>query len=234
MILKLPLKRGVTLEGRDVIWTPNFLDFDRCISQYFAENKLDWYKKNFGLDGHNGLDIILLRGENIYATSPRGKVIEISDDESAGIGVVVWDYNNRYKTIYWHLKLGSVKVKLGQEVPAGTLLGLGNNTGWSTGDHLHFGLKKTNERGATINRDNGFNGAIDPIPFFEQNDMILTKAQVNKLYNAIFYRDADKGADGYVGKDLDFVLNELMQSEEAKRYGRVREVVKKQIENWEK
>jgi murein DD-endopeptidase MepM/ murein hydrolase activator NlpD len=41
-------------------------------------------------------------------------------------------------TIYAHLKRGSVVVKKGQTVQAGTLLGKVGNSGSSTSPHLHF------------------------------------------------------------------------------------------------
>ena len=55
----------------------------------------------------------------------------------------------------------------GQEVKCGDLLGLGDSTGLSTGDHLHFGLKPCNKDGVSSNEGNGYFGAIDPIPFYE-------------------------------------------------------------------
>ena len=44
------------------------------------------------------------------------------------------------KTIYWHL-IKEIPVKVGQKVQAGDVVGYADNTGFSTGDHLHFGLK---------------------------------------------------------------------------------------------
>ncbi len=50
--------------------------------------------------------------------------------------------------IYAHLLLGSVKVKKGQAVDAGQVIGLSGNTGYSTGPHLHFAIRH-NARGRT-------------------------------------------------------------------------------------
>ena len=38
----------------------------------------------------------------------------------------------------------------------------------TTGSHLHFGLKEVDNTGRTVNWNNGYNGAIDPAPFFNQ------------------------------------------------------------------
>lgn len=43
---------------------------------------------------------------------------------------------------YLHLKQGSIKVKAGQQIKAGALLGHSGNTGRSTGPHLHFVVQK--------------------------------------------------------------------------------------------
>jgi len=211
-----PIKNGITVDGRDMIPVNNFSDLERCIYQYFGENKLDWYKKTFNMDGHNGWDVWALRGADIVA-SHDGVVVEVSTDESAGIGVVIWDKVS-LKTIYWHLKTGSVVVNVGQEVKAGDKLGLCNNTGWSTGDHLHFGIKETNEQGSSINKDNGYYGAIDPMPFFISKNNTMTWTQINTLSLLTFKRPADEGMRGYVGRDYDFVASEFLHSKENQLY----------------
>ncbi|PKM01377.1 MAG: peptidase M23, partial [Gammaproteobacteria bacterium HGW-Gammaproteobacteria-7] len=43
---------------------------------------------------------------------------------------------------YLHLSRGSVRVRPGQQVKVGTLLGKSGNTGRSTGPHLHFVVQK--------------------------------------------------------------------------------------------
>ena len=63
--------------------------------------------------------------------------------------------------------------QLGWQVKAGDLIGYADNTGASTGDHLHFGLKpqaQNESNGAWYNTEqlNGYNGAIDPFPFLVQ------------------------------------------------------------------
>jgi murein DD-endopeptidase MepM/ murein hydrolase activator NlpD len=96
-----------------------------------------------------------------------------------GLGVVVrstemFDYAGGqvyFKTIYWHLKKGSFKVKPGQIVKVGDILAETDNTGFSSGTHLHFGLKpvvpgEMDMVWYNTSQDNGYMGAIDPVPFF--------------------------------------------------------------------
>ncbi len=50
-------------------------------------------------------------------------------------------HDNGYRTLYGHLKNGTLEVGVGDEVRAGELLGIGDNSGWSTGSHLHFEVR---------------------------------------------------------------------------------------------
>src|SRR3990167_7526417 len=134
--------------------------------------------KYWGMMGHNGLDIPCNDSEPILA-SHDGVVVETSSDESAGLGVVLWDDVQLVKTIYWHLK--SFPVQVGNRVKRGDIIGLADNTGFSSGNNLHFGLKQTNQNGTTVNWENGFAGAVDPWPHLVWfNDMELIKLKDSK------------------------------------------------------
>ncbi len=84
---------------------------------------------------HNGLDIKVERGDTIYAAFD-GKV-RITAYQRRGYGhYVVIRHNNGIETLYAHL---SKKLVIeNQNVKAGQPIGLGGNTGRSTGSHLHF------------------------------------------------------------------------------------------------
>jgi hypothetical protein len=69
-----------------------------------------------------------------------------------------------YKTIYYHLE--KVLVKAGDKIKQGQIIGLADNTGkYTTGSHLHFGLKFL-KNGKVENYYNGYFGAVDPAPYF--------------------------------------------------------------------
>ena len=84
---------------------------------------------------HKGLDIKVYIGDTIRAAFA-GKV-RIVRYEGRGYGkyVVIRHYNG-LETIYGHLSAQLVTED--QEVQAGDAIGLGGNTGRSTGSHLHF------------------------------------------------------------------------------------------------
>ena len=181
MILRPPLKRGITTRDKETIWVKNLGELVRCISQYFGENKNSFYKE-LGMKGHNGLDIVCLRGEEIIA-SHDGVVIEVSEDINLGIGVVLWNKEERIKTLYWHHKEN--KVKVGQEVKTGDILGLADSTGMSTGDHLHFGCKQTDINGLTINKDNGYFGAVNPLLYLKPHMKLIRKEGTPEVWAVV-------------------------------------------------
>lgn len=61
----------------------------------------------------------------------------------AGGNHVVLDHGNGEHSMLAHFQRGSVKVKPGERVPAGALLGLCGNSGNSSEPHLHYHLQNT-------------------------------------------------------------------------------------------
>ena len=99
---------------------------------------------------HEGLDFTAPKGTDVFATAD-GTVVQ-SDNNSSGYGnVIVIDHGYGYKTRYAHLS--AFKVRAGQKVKRGELIGLVGNSGLSTAPHLHYEVEKNNER-------------VDPINFF--------------------------------------------------------------------
>ena len=84
---------------------------------------------------HKGIDLKVLKGDTIRAAF-NGKV-HIKAFERRGYGYyVVLRHPNGLETIYGHLS--KILVEENQIVRAGETIGLGGNTGRSTGSHLHF------------------------------------------------------------------------------------------------
>ena len=86
---------------------------------------------------HQGLDLSLKTGDPIYATFD-GKV-RVSKAVGGYGNLIIIRHNNGLETYYGHLSQRDVST--GDWVVAGQQIGLGGNTGRSTGPHLHFEVR---------------------------------------------------------------------------------------------
>jgi murein DD-endopeptidase MepM/ murein hydrolase activator NlpD len=114
---------------------------------------------------HNGTDIWSSQ-EPCWIEAPYDGVVIAVGNNPAGFGNSVtlkhkikgeW-----YTTLYAHMADGSVKVKKGQKIEAGSPLGKMGTTGMSTGKHLHWELHKGKVH--TWNATGA--GYIEPVKFF--------------------------------------------------------------------
>jgi murein DD-endopeptidase MepM/ murein hydrolase activator NlpD len=118
---------------------------------------------------HNGTDIWSPHEPCIIEAPYDGKVLEAkkSTAPSGGFGnyvILLHKINGEYYTsLYAHMKDDSLKVKKGQKVEAGQMLGKMGTTGMSTGKHLHWELRKGKQH---IWGSDGKH-YIEPIAFFK-------------------------------------------------------------------
>lgn len=84
---------------------------------------------------HHGVDLNLQIGDTVRAAL-NGTVERISYDYDGYGHYVVVSHNDGMETLYGHLQYALVAQ--GQTIRAGQPLGIGGNTGNSTGPHLHF------------------------------------------------------------------------------------------------
>lgn len=83
---------------------------------------------------HRGIDVASRTGTPIIASAD-GVIEKIT--RTTGLGkLIVINHGYGYKTRYGHLS--KFKVKRGQRVKRGDLIGLMGSTGYSTGPHLHY------------------------------------------------------------------------------------------------
>jgi hypothetical protein len=109
-------------------------------------------QESFRTHGHSGIDFKMEIGEPIRSIKDGVVTVKDFGNVNAGKTVLVkWEDGNT--SIYGHLN--DFAVKSGQHVHAGDLLGHAGNTGFSTGSHLHFGLK------------NGEGQLLDPSPYIQ-------------------------------------------------------------------
>ncbi len=109
------------------------------LSYYYAPFK-GVVTSNYGWrDGriHKGIDIDLNKGDKVSAAFD-GKVRFAKRQGGFG-NVVILMHPNGLETVYAHLS--RIKVKEGDVVLSGQTIGLGGNTGHSSGSHLHFELR---------------------------------------------------------------------------------------------
>lgn len=137
-----------------------------------------------GLKGHNGYDLGAYRGEPIYHCGDFDGWLIPHYDGNGGIGVDVVSNapqdlggeKHFVKIRQWHLL--SVVGNYGKKVKMGDLIGYADNTGYSAGDHDHIGGKKCDKDGNSIDKWNGYYGAFDITPYWENVfvlDVIGTK-----------------------------------------------------------
>ena len=137
---------------------------------------------------HHGMDFINDAGHacDVIAVAD-GEVVYVQDGVpgydnevyTAGNFVRIKHESGVYSR-YLHLVNGSVKVKAGQKVKAGAVLGTEGNTGYSMGTHLHFDI-------------NDGNGYVDPLPyllgeksFYKETTKITVGDKVKVKAGAVF------------------------------------------------
>ena len=129
------------------------------ISQTFGNdlviNGVHIYKQ-WGLLGHNGLDYGIPTGINILA--PHKGTIKEAYFDADGYGWYVKIENDVEGSVLGHML--TLLVKIGDVVNEGQVVGISDNTGNSTGPHLHWGYYRFPR-----DRNNGFNGYIDQTPY---------------------------------------------------------------------
>ncbi|UXR53572.1 phage tail tape measure protein [Staphylococcus simulans] len=142
------------------------------------------YTAATGRPFHEGVDFPF-----VYKTirTPMGGKVARQSFMSGGYGNWVKVISGAMEMIFAHLKDFSKTPPSGKTVKAGDVIGLTGNTGFSTGPHLHFGIRKNG-------RD------VDPEPY-------LWRAQKQGRLKA-----SDKGAGGGVGRISETVKSALKQT----------------------
>ena len=124
---------------------------------------------------HKGLDMAWnskYGGPNHNILAPAdGTVIKVlknynkTDKTSKNYGnYVIIDHGNNIETVVAHLKYNTIRVKKGDKVHKGDILGVMGNTGYSKGTHCHYEVKINNEK-------------VDPLKYtYLENTNILNDA----------------------------------------------------------
>lgn len=135
------------------------------LNYHVLESKSEYCTADYGTrepsySTHHGMDFINDAGHACNAIAVAdGEVVAVQDgvdgfDDkvyTAGNFVRIKHESGVYSR-YLHLVKNSIKVKVGQKIKAGALLGMEGNTGYSYGTHLHFDINDGTQY-------------VDPLPY---------------------------------------------------------------------
>ncbi|WP_068597288.1 M23 family metallopeptidase [Vaginella massiliensis] len=107
---------------------------------------------------HNGLDFAAPVGTPIYATADG--VVSMAGSGNGYGNMVKLNHGNGYETLYAHMS--KIKVRNGQRIKRGDVIGNVGNTGMSTGAHLHYEI---HHHGKVINPIDFFYKDLSPDEF---------------------------------------------------------------------
>lgn len=120
---------------------------------------------------HWGMDFTAPRGTQVYSTGDG--VVEKVITKRWGFGKhIVINHGYGYKTRYAHLS--SFKVRRGQKVKRGQVIGLVGSTGKSTAPHLHYEVEKN---GKKVNPSNYYYNDLSPEEYEKVLELSSTSNQ---------------------------------------------------------
>lgn len=139
----------------------NFLKDSFPISQIYGSN-VPYYKQisnNGLLYGHEGVDYKTPNGTDIFSPFDGIIVRDGFDGKAYGNYVVIWDPVQ--KCAVWFCHLQDTMVSVSDKVTKGQLLGHTNNTGNTTGPHVHVNFVETDENGIRLHSNDGEQGFMN-------------------------------------------------------------------------
>lgn len=166
-----------------------FKNYERYKITYRFGSRVIFGKK----EHHSGVDLVAV-AENGGAVSDyvvafdSGEVIEAGYNSRSGYYCKV-RHDETLVMLYCHFKKGTLRVKKGDKVERGEILGYMGSTGRSTGAHLHFGISM-------------FGEWVDPEKYFDKD-----LCEVNNLTVTQERKLLKRGAVGAEVKLLQTLLN---------------------------
>lgn len=114
----------------------------RAIGNYIYPVSGARFSSGFGYRGgenHSGIDLCASAGTSVYA-SDGGKIVNAGDRGDGYGNLVIIDHGNGFQTYYAHNS--QVLVTVGQDVAQGEAIAKVGSTGNSSGNHVHFEVRK--------------------------------------------------------------------------------------------
>jgi murein DD-endopeptidase MepM/ murein hydrolase activator NlpD len=160
---------------------------------------------------HNGTDIIYTTKKDSKIYAPYAGTVTYAgpsktkkpDGEPSGFGYYVkitHSINGQfYSSLYAHLVKGSMKVKQGDKVKAGDVLGTMGTSGMSTGIHLHWEIWKGKTHGWS---DDG-KGFVEPIEFMKSLIALEGAAEYADVASAPSNKASSANTPGATAKPIE-------------------------------
>jgi len=145
--------------------------------------------QQFGYSKHNGEDNAIGTDKKLWWPIHNCTIYDTAFSEATGWRIKATT-NDKYlfpdgvecrvDIIMMHLKEQS-PLKPGQVVDVGTCAGIPDNTGFSTGPHTHFMLRRISDNGALLDKNDADN-SFDPVPYYthyyaQDYDTLIEKFQ---------------------------------------------------------
>jgi hypothetical protein len=132
---------------------------------------------------HNGVDIWQGGATTYLEAWADGKVVAVKPNDSptsAGHSIIVQStvMGKKVTWTYFHMVKGSIKVKVGQKIEAGTIVGKMGETGFATGKHLHWEIWAGHIKAQPMAGFNTGKGYYDAMEFCKAV-MAFEKANIN-------------------------------------------------------
>lgn len=188
------------------------------LTQGFGENPANYAK--FGLKGHNGWDL-----RTKYPDTPQGhrNIMASWLMKLYRTGVDPQGYGNFFETICqlkstWKLTYGHcLSIESFDTKKEGETMAISDNTGNSTGSHLHLTVKRIkiiNGTHEVQDYNNGYFGAVNPQEYFDElraykkanGNATLPKENINMTIDEELFRKLVDGST--VRKELSIYLRE--------------------------
>lgn len=166
-VFKMAKDKGKMIASLPAIQPIGLRDVKR-IGSYFGIRTDPFYKVK---KMHEGIDFTAPVGTPVYATGDG--TITTAEYNNGGYGnIVKINHGYTYVTIYAHLS--KIKVKNGQKVKRGEVIGTVGNTGKSTAPHLHYEVRKG---GKSVNPIYFFYNDITPEEFKQMIELSALPSQ---------------------------------------------------------
>lgn len=120
---------------------------------------------------HEGIDFAAPSGTEIQATG-NGKIVKIENKRSGYGRSVLIDHGFGYQSLYAHMK--EIKVRIGQKVTKGQVIGSIGSTGTSTAPHCHYEVRL---HGKPVNPIHYCMDGLSPEEYQDMVDMASTLNQ---------------------------------------------------------